>query len=268
MGDLHARTGNAINVLEMGQEEIELIDKYVSYENMNIPEKRVSFDNTVNNYGTRLLTLCKSLYMFIVNGRMGKDAQVGRPTCKNVSVVDYVIHTHSLFSTIVNFEVGDFNPMLSDVHNAVRPTLRSEAHCDPDTHHATPPPNLNQHNSLPLKPKWKRELCNLYEQTLLEGDVGAIMRELDRPSSGTSQTMQTEVNKVVSDINDMFNDAARSLGMARSGHTPSGCSRSRVRNERHKDWYNQECENKRMIFLKHKNKYRRLRNNNNLNNYG
>ena len=115
------------------------------------------------------------------------------------------------------------------------------------------PANLTQHNSLPLKPKLK------HKQTLLEGDVSGIMRELDRLSSETSQTMQTEVNKVVSDINDMFNDAARSLGMFRSG-----CSRSRVRSKPHKNWYNQECENKRKIFLKHKNKYRRLRNNNNL----
>ena len=90
------------------------------------------------------------------------------------------------------------------------------------------------------------------------------MRELDRLSSDTSQTMQTEVNKVVRDINDMFNDAAHCLGMFRSGHTTSGCSRSRVRSEHHKNWYNQECKNKRKIFLKHKNKYRRLRNNNNL----
>ena len=44
----------------MGQDEIELIE-YVSLDNMNIPENRVSFDNIVNNYGTRLLTLCKSL---------------------------------------------------------------------------------------------------------------------------------------------------------------------------------------------------------------
>ena len=248
----------------MGQDEIELIDEYISLENMNIPGNRVSFDNTVNNYGTRLLTLCKSLYMFIVNGQMGNDAQVCRPTCRNVSVVDYFICKPSLFSTIVNFEVEDFNPMLSDVHNAVRLTLRREAHCDPDTHYATPPQNLIQHNSLPLKPKWKHELGNQYEQTFLEGDVGGIMRELDRLSSGTSQTMQTEVNKVVSDINDIFSDAARSLGMFRSGHTPSVCSRSRVRSEPHKNWYNQECENKRKIFLKHKNKYRRLRNNNNL----
>ena len=244
MGDLNARTGNASNVLEMSQDEMELIDGYVPLENINIPGNRVSFDNTVNNYGTRLLTLCKSLYMSIVNGRMGNDAQVGRPTCKNVSVVDYVICTTNMFSPIVNFEVDDFNPMLSDVHSAVRLTLRREVHCDPDTHHATPPPNVNHHNSLPLKPKWKCELGNQYEQNLIEVDVSGIMRELDRLSSDTSPG-QTEVNKVVSDINNMFNDAARSLGMVRADHTPSGCSRPRVRHEPHKAWYNQDCENKR-----------------------
>ena len=129
----------------MSQDEIELIDEYVPLENMNIPENRVSFDNTVNNYGTGLLTLCKSLNMFIVNGRMSNIAQVGRPTCKNVNVVNYVICIPNLFSTIVNFEVDDFNPMLSDVHNVVRLTLRREAHCEPNTHHDTQPPNFNQH---------------------------------------------------------------------------------------------------------------------------
>ena len=49
--------------------------------------------------------------MFIVNGRIGNDAQVGRPACKNVSVVDYFICTPNQFSPIVNFEVDGFNPM-------------------------------------------------------------------------------------------------------------------------------------------------------------
>ena len=64
----------------------------------------------------------------------------------------------------------------------------------------------------------------------------------------------------------MFNDAARSLDMVRADHTPSGCSRPRVRHEPHKAWYNQDCENKRTIFISHKNKYRRqeTRDNNNL----
>ena len=61
MADLNARTGDTSDVLEMSQNEMELIDGYVPLENINIPGNRVSFDNTVNNYGTRLLSLCKSL---------------------------------------------------------------------------------------------------------------------------------------------------------------------------------------------------------------
>ena len=82
------------------------------------------------------------------------------------------------------------------------------------------------------------------------------------PRKGTERAQKT-ANDAASNINNYLK-AARSLGMFRSGHTSSGCSRSRVRSEPHKNWYNQECENKRKIFIKHKNKYRRLRNNNNL----
>ena len=55
IGDLNARAGNASDVLEMSQDEIELIDRYVPLENINILGNRVSFDNTVNIYGSRLL---------------------------------------------------------------------------------------------------------------------------------------------------------------------------------------------------------------------
>ena len=41
IGDLNARTGNASDVLEMSQDEVELLDEYVSLDNMNIPENRV-----------------------------------------------------------------------------------------------------------------------------------------------------------------------------------------------------------------------------------
>ena len=57
MCDLNARTDNTSDVLEMGQGESELIDAYLSLENINVSESRVCFDNTVNNYSTRQLKL-------------------------------------------------------------------------------------------------------------------------------------------------------------------------------------------------------------------
>jgi hypothetical protein len=38
-----------------------------------------------------LLEFCKGNSLFIVNGRVGKDKNIGRFTCRNDSVVDYCI---------------------------------------------------------------------------------------------------------------------------------------------------------------------------------
>jgi hypothetical protein len=48
-------------------------------------------DSVKNHYGSRLLDLCKGNDLFIINGRIGNDKDIGKLTCKNSSVVDYVI---------------------------------------------------------------------------------------------------------------------------------------------------------------------------------
>ena len=69
-----------------------------------------------NVYGHRLISLCKRLNLYIANSRLGKDKFVGRKTCNNVSVVDYLLLSSSLFTHVHNFEVEPFNPLYSDVH--------------------------------------------------------------------------------------------------------------------------------------------------------
>ena len=54
-----------------------------------------------------------------MNGRMGKDATVGRGKCKGVSVIDYAICSPVLFHLVREFYVNDFDASLSDVHSAV-----------------------------------------------------------------------------------------------------------------------------------------------------
>jgi hypothetical protein len=41
-----------------------------------------------------LLEFCNGNSIFIVNGRVGKDNNIGRFTCRNASVVDYCIIVH------------------------------------------------------------------------------------------------------------------------------------------------------------------------------
>jgi hypothetical protein len=81
-GDFNARTGFLSDFVDF--------DKYVINENFDaitmqhivmnnldefgFPVERFSFDSKCNNYGQRLIQLCKSANIFIGNGRCGNDA--------------------------------------------------------------------------------------------------------------------------------------------------------------------------------------------------
>ena len=41
--------------------------------------------------GRRLIDMCRSLNLHMLNGRYGADNEIGKPTCKNSSTLDYVI---------------------------------------------------------------------------------------------------------------------------------------------------------------------------------
>jgi hypothetical protein len=57
--------------------------------------------------------------LYIANTRVGLDRGIGKRTCKNRSVIDYLISSSSLFPFIQEFDINDFNPILSDIHNSV-----------------------------------------------------------------------------------------------------------------------------------------------------
>lgn len=85
---------------------------------LSLAKERNSQDNVVNGYGKKLIDFCKNNNMFILNGRFGND-KVGKPTCKNSSVIDYVISTTALIRVMCNFEVCEFSQLFSDVHSPV-----------------------------------------------------------------------------------------------------------------------------------------------------
>jgi len=52
---------------------------------LSFPIERHSKDVFCNNYGHRLVQLCKSFDVHFANGRCGSDAYVGELTCENAS---------------------------------------------------------------------------------------------------------------------------------------------------------------------------------------
>ncbi|VDI38437.1 Hypothetical predicted protein [Mytilus galloprovincialis] len=89
---------------------IEDVINCVNLSTLGIDVSRNSLDLSVNNYGNRLLQLCQNIELLIANGRLGKDKGIGALTCKNTTIVDYCI---------LSLEVLPFDPMISDVYNAL-----------------------------------------------------------------------------------------------------------------------------------------------------
>lgn len=130
IGDFNARTSTLLDYIILDENLLEILDVDDFYENnenifsyLQLVDKNISLERyskdigRVNKYGTMLIELCKRSGIFICNGRIFADKNIGRTTCKDSSLVDYLIMSPCLFDIISDFVIDDFNPMFSDVHN-------------------------------------------------------------------------------------------------------------------------------------------------------
>ena len=77
---------------------------------------RQNIDPKFNTYGGKLIDLCKSVPLRLLNGRKCGDL-LGFPTCytpNGFSTVDYGMVSPSLYDKVDSFNVGDPEPTLSD----------------------------------------------------------------------------------------------------------------------------------------------------------
>ena len=66
----------------------------------------------LDNYGLRLLDLCKPTDLLIANGRLGNDKDIGEFTCvtsRGRSVVDYLLLSLQNFDCVSHFSICDID---------------------------------------------------------------------------------------------------------------------------------------------------------------
>ena len=103
-GDFNARTSTANDFVELDDSVSEnddyLYDNAVhKLQDVNLPIERNSQDKKKNNFGNFLIDFCKGNNLFICNGRFGETSCLF--TCKEASVVDYVIVSANFCQTCV-----------------------------------------------------------------------------------------------------------------------------------------------------------------------
>ncbi len=70
---------------------------------------RASVDAVHNSHGIKLLDMCKSTNLRILNGRIGNSCKHTFYAHNGSSVIDYLLTRECNFSLLSNFTVGDFN---------------------------------------------------------------------------------------------------------------------------------------------------------------
>ena len=80
-------------------------------------QSRSSVDTKFDNYGKKILNVCSNNDLYVMNGRVGTDRNIGKATSKDSkSVIDYVIVSPGILCDNTEFNVLDFDGLFSDIH--------------------------------------------------------------------------------------------------------------------------------------------------------
>ena len=247
IGDFNSRTGslNEINVLDHSDE----IDNYTFpniinlLETSNIPFERKNLDKKTNNNGKKLINMCNTTELCIVNGRFGSDKNIGNRTCGNISTIDYAICSPDLFPFITDFKIDVFDPLLSDKHNPICITLESfKDKKQPNTSNQEIPLATNNI----FKSMWKNESKDHFKKSFDMGKINLFSLKVFQanPDDITHGTMDRLTNL----LNNIFLEPAKITGM----HKELNKRPNKPIKKNNKPWYNKQCKLSTKGYIKFK----------------
>ena len=166
LGDFNSRTAQERDDLDIDNNDYLIVNNVNNatfvLNKLSLPHIRSYEDTKKNNVGSQLLEFCRCNNCLILNGRVGSDKGIGKLTCKNKSVVDYIIATPKLLNYVADFSVLEFSCLFSDAHCPIMLSL--DVNNVDDSTDA-----LNNDNMSPsitkIKP-WEMEKSNVFSSNI------------------------------------------------------------------------------------------------------
>ena len=177
---------------------------YCSIEQFGFSKERHNSDQSrIDNYGRRLLELCKSCDLFIANRRLGLNRFLSGKTCKCTTVVYDVILSPSLFPYISEFEILPFYPMTSDAHIGLHLSLicNEIEFKQPDYH--------DQPVSV-ARSTWNSAESASFVQSLDTIKIASFIEKID--ALNTEQVSTKAIEELNSECSSILIDAANDTG--------------------------------------------------------
>ena len=256
-GDLNARTGtredcfiyNSNNDItpmisnDVNNNENVFVDE--DFLGTNITKGRKNKDSNVNDYGIKLLNLCYSANLLILNGRAYEDAGGAHTFCnsKGMSTIDYVLCDRHVLNYVTMFKVHDFN-MFSD-HAVVAFNIKSKL-CTNTLYGDGQPGKC-------VYVKWKDNKKDEYISNLSSNDTKYYINML-------MNILEENVDKqIVEDVLAAFTGVLTESGQGHTFEGPNnqGVDMGRNRKDRKgHEWYDKECRVQRKVFEEYIRKFK------------
>ena len=232
MGDLNSRTGSILDYI--ANESNDYMPVPNIYTDTEYTFARNSQDDKINSYGRKLIELCKSLPLRILNGRKLGDL-LGNFTCQNSrgrSVVDYCAASPGLVKQIPFFSVGHLLPVHSD-HCPIDITLKVNAVVAPEGAHY-------QYVDKPDNIRWlknRREaFCNAVQSPACKQAVAGFLNVGILPN-------QASVDGATTFLSNLLKTSAQIAGMdMRRGAKARRQARPDQARKRRPKWHDTSCQ--------------------------
>ena len=189
-----------------------------------------------------MIDFCKGNNLFICNGRFGETSCLF--TCKEASVIDYVIVSAIFVKHVFDFSVLNFCSMLSDAHCPLLAVFNCVANSDRD--------DSNYNTELQLIKKWDNEKSRLFVDNIDSERVDSLNRNLDKINDNYCE--KHIINDSVETLCKIITDAAVSTF---GTYNPRGKKKN---DSRHKPWFKNECKIARKKYHRSKRTYMQNKN--------
>ena len=238
LGDFNARTGKLHDFLsDEGSKHIQ-----DTSEHSNQTTERENFDLTINNHGKRLIAICKTNDLRILNGRTKGDS-LGRPTFhgKNgTSLIDYIICNQDLQQNIKHLVVK--SPCYLSHHSQVTTWVNIYNASETDNQNQVQP-TLEK---LPLQYIWTNDSKDIFTKKLRSSET---QEKFNTFLDNNYSTSTEDINKCVEDFeNLLFHASKKSLKIKKKRY------RHKSNNVANKKWFDKECRIQRHNLRKLANK--------------
>ena len=237
VGDFNPRTSNKPDFIDtsMNDKSFEIIDAPQDVQSVSINTGRNNYNSHSNKHGDRILDICKTCNLRILNGRKSGDT-FGKPTFYShdgsSSCIDYIIISDEFFQSITSF--------------VVQPQIPISDQCVITSWLKVSGTNINLQNQADDNYKWTKLAPNFHWNNRSSVEFKSALKS-DRISLMISNFLNTEFEKSENGIEE----ANKAFTEILVSSAKMSLSYKRFSNNKltiNKKWFNKECRSIRKKF--------------------